>query len=1047
MSSNGSVDIQQIVAGVVGERPHVAGQEVDRSIAAVITVERDVRFFPATLHAVLSQKVLPRTIVIADCTGGTSQPMRTGFAVSSSLELGHGASEQLVPAPPERVDVQLVRAAGATSFSDAIGKALHYASLPASVRALWLLHDDSRPVGAECLESMVEAWHNTPTVSLIGAKQLDWSGSALHNVGAYAGKHRLESLVVEGEPDQEQYDGRSDVFAVSLAGALLPLQTTKEVGDINRWFTTFAEGADFSRRICENGGRVIVVPQAHIAHRRARFEGVRTKMGEPVDEDSPLDTTMPVLDSAQKYYYTDIRTLFWPLLWIVNLFRALWNAAGALIAKHPWRAWCVLCLPWRALASLPGMIRARQQQARRHGAASASSDMLSVDRRQIGLWRKRCNAFDSQQHTVLLSPLAKSHLRTRAVRRFGAAAMMALIAFAVVVAFEWDVFRGVWSGASPYSSILIPSAANFTTLLSAATTPWAFGVGTGLAVPPAPWLMVWLVVSVLTLGHPSIALSLMLFLAAPAMALAFWAFSGVFTRSDPVRVVTGLLWVAFALALGAFGSANLPLLMVMVFLPAAFAFTFRAVGMYNTEDLVRPHPSVQAAACAALCFAVVTAAEPQLLLALIVCLILFLFVVRSHRTMLLLIPLPTLAVLAPTIVDGIRYAMQGAWRQFFADVLVPLPSSAPASLSFAQVVARAFGLSAGTDIQAQSFAQWGPEVIVVVAVLGVVVVLALMALLLPFALRASRMMWAVAIIGLLLSMASCRIGVSVQGGETSAGSVLPGVVLALMALLSCSCIVAGGAVKRFVPLRISQSDQDAQSADSSGAAGKVKGVAVKAGRVVLVVVLAMTTLAAGAFGIWQRDNDVRVSDSGLPMVAADYLESKGSHRILALEAVGDNSIDFSVMRSRRGDLVDVSPAWKAKEVSGGSDVSVDLLANDSAMLLANGNDDAIDSITKLGFGGIYVSADKSVTDKDATLRLISNINASSGVQSVVNSPSGTYYRLTKVEEDKQGISVTGQSAAQHDAWRKVWLWCLAVVMLIYVLVAIPRARRYGQEQL
>ncbi|MFR4785776.1 MAG: hypothetical protein ACLUAM_04230 [Bifidobacterium adolescentis] len=51
-----------------------------------------------------------------------------------------------------------------------------------------------------------------------------------------------------------------------------------------------------------------------------------------------------------------------------------------------------------------------------------------------------------------------------------------------------------------------------------------------------------------------------------------------------------------------------------VFLPAAFAFSFRAVGMYRTEDLVNPHASVQAAAVAALCFIPVVAAQPQLLL-------------------------------------------------------------------------------------------------------------------------------------------------------------------------------------------------------------------------------------------------------------------------------------------------------------------------------------------------------------------------------------------------------------------------------------------------
>lgn len=80
------------------------------------------------------------------------------------------------------------------------------------------------------------------------------------------------------------------------------------------------------------------------------------------------------------------------------------------------------------------------------------------------------------------------------------------------------------------------------------------------------------------------------------MALSFWAFAGVFTRSDAVRVACGLLWASFALGLGLFSAGDVPMLTVMVFLPAAFAFVFRAVGLYRTEDQVTAHPSVQAAA-------------------------------------------------------------------------------------------------------------------------------------------------------------------------------------------------------------------------------------------------------------------------------------------------------------------------------------------------------------------------------------------------------------------------------------------------------------------
>ena len=40
-------------------------------------------------------------------------------------------------------------------------------------RALWLLHDDSRPSDASCLERLLEAWRNTPGASVLGCKQCD----------------------------------------------------------------------------------------------------------------------------------------------------------------------------------------------------------------------------------------------------------------------------------------------------------------------------------------------------------------------------------------------------------------------------------------------------------------------------------------------------------------------------------------------------------------------------------------------------------------------------------------------------------------------------------------------------------------------------------------------------------------------------------------------------------------------------------------------------------------------------------------------------------
>ena len=185
-------------------------------------MEEDLRFLPDTLRAVLAQSVLPGTIVIVDCSGDTSRSMVTDFSVIPSPA---GPISSVPEA--KTVTVQVVGAKGASSFGDAVAKGLSQARLPGQVRALWLLHDDSRPADDECLSRLLDTWRNNPTASLLGAKQLDWEGSSLHDVGLYAGHHRLESLVVDGEEDQEQYDARQDVFAVSLAGALLPIASPR----------------------------------------------------------------------------------------------------------------------------------------------------------------------------------------------------------------------------------------------------------------------------------------------------------------------------------------------------------------------------------------------------------------------------------------------------------------------------------------------------------------------------------------------------------------------------------------------------------------------------------------------------------------------------------------------------------------------------------------------------------------------------------------------------------------------------------------------------
>ena len=950
MNSNASSDIQTIVTDVLNSRPYTHRQDVDMSVAAVITAQHDLRFLASTVGAVLAQRMLPGMIVIADCTGQIEQPMQMTFDVI------HSSQDVLTEVPEAKtVRVILVGVKQAASFMDAVTRAMDQIGIDAGIRALWTLHDDSRPADDRCFETLLDAWRNTPTAALLGAKQLDWQAKNLHNVGLYAGHHDVVSLVVDGEPDQEQYDGRQDVLSVSLSGALVPLATLRAFEGADPWFGTFAESTDLCRRICLGGGRVVVVPQARIAHRRARFEGIRSKNGRPVEDKVTLK----------------------------------------------------------------------------------SLSTLSANHRQVREWLDRRRALRDQRDVVLLSPLEKDHLRKRLLRRWGLAFGAALIAGIWIVVLYWDVLRSVCSGASMYSAQLLPTGASFTQLLHTATTSWSYASGTGISAPNAPWLLVLALASVLTGGHVAGAVGLMFFLAAPLMVFSFWALAGIFTRSDAVRCVVALAWFALALSMGLYDDADVTMLTVMVFLPAAFAFSFRAVGMYRTEDLVNPHASVQAAAVAALCFIPVVAAQPQLLLPLMLAFLGFLLFVRSHKPALLLIPLPAAFVCAPTLVNAVRFASDGTWRQLFGSVM--LPSSAhdgkPVVANLSDLLLRVFGI--GADGGAWRY--------VAVSMLALIVLLAAVSLVLPFVLRVSRMMWIAVFAGLATALLSAAIAVAVDVDGPVSGSMLPGTTYAMMGLLACICMMSGGAVRRFVMLR---QHEKTGAVEIEGRGSKAVSIASHVGRAVLVCLLAVSVVACAGFNYVECDHSqVKTSDAGLPMVATDFLGQDDARRVLALRADSAESVSYSVMRTGRGDLIDSSPAQRVEVVSGRSDGSSRTIAQDCAQLLANADSDAINELGKLGFGGIYVikqNGDKA--QREASNQLNSNIGASDGTQNVVSLDNGTYYRLTVQDLSKQHIDRSGLDKAGSSVWRRSWLWCMGVVLVAYCLVALPRIRRQGLEE-
>ena len=374
-------------------------------------------------------------------------------------------------------------------------------------------------------------------------------------------------------------------------------------------------------------------------------------------------------------------------------------------------------------------------------------------------------------------------------------------------------------------------------------------------------------------------------------------------------------------------------------------------------------------------------------------------------------------------------------RQLFGDVMVPVEqvNGAPRLMNLSELTWRAFGIAPPT--------QWGTwftlngardAALFIAACL--ITMLAVIALLRPSVFRASRILWTVSLCGLLLAMVSAAVVIAAEPYGPAAGSVLPGVAMALCGIIANVAVLAGAGTKQFTRLAVEHVSN---------------GPARIAGRVAVAFVLALTSFAGIFYGyqIAYRDG-IGQSDYALPQVAQEYLRADANRRILALEATGADTIEYAVMRTGSGDLIDSSPAQRAREAVEGFADGADQtkIARAGAQLLAQNDDDAIVQLSDLGFGGIYVVTDGHDASGRASAQLLANITSCSGVQSVVSNAKGTYYRFTLNPPAEQHIDDAGIVEQSHNPWRIAWLWCLGIIVFLYCIVAIPRTHASNEEE-
>lgn len=315
-------------------------------VTAILTVRATEPWLPRTLDAIAGQIRPPERLVVVDACGAGAQ--------LRDLVRGHAGLAEAI------VDLRLH-----TIPSGAGARAAEPAAVLAQVLAdvalldfergeewLWLLTDATAPEPG-ALAELVGGVRRSPSVGIAGPKVLDWAqprhllevGHLLTRTG------RPIASPAVGEPDQGQFDTRTDVLAVGLSGVLVRRVLFERIGGFEPALGAGAAALDLGWRAQLAGERVVVVPAARVrdAGRYAADGTLRTDQ---------LSTRIAARVAARRVALSRCAPVMVPLLSVWLVVTSVVGALGLLLLKRPAHAVAELA-DLRALAHPISSVRAR----------------------------------------------------------------------------------------------------------------------------------------------------------------------------------------------------------------------------------------------------------------------------------------------------------------------------------------------------------------------------------------------------------------------------------------------------------------------------------------------------------------------------------------------------------------------------------------------------------------------------------------------------------------------------------------------------------------
>ncbi len=359
-------------------------------VVTTILSVRDVGpWLPQTLDALASQTRPPERLLVYVPTAECADLVREHAALAAAVpdlhitELtdtdGRMAGELTRVVPRALADLAQRTAADVTEGTAGPSEP----GIRSGEEWLWLLTDATAP-HPRALAELVGAVRRSPSVGVAGPKVLDWANPRrLLEVGQLVTRAgRAISWPAPGEPDQGQFDTRTDVLCVGLPAVLIRRGLFERIGGFEPALGVAAAAIDLGWRAQLAGERVVVVPAATV-----RDAGRYAADGTPRTDTIASRTAARV--AARRVALARCGGWAVPLLSVWLIVSSLLSALGLLLLKRPAHALVELA-DLRALAHPIAAVQARWRFRRRRALRRRDLATLFVSWREaarLGLER------------------------------------------------------------------------------------------------------------------------------------------------------------------------------------------------------------------------------------------------------------------------------------------------------------------------------------------------------------------------------------------------------------------------------------------------------------------------------------------------------------------------------------------------------------------------------------------------------------------------------------------------------------------------------------